>query len=79
MSLEAYLSVKIKLWRIKLFSPKKALFVILGIISVTFSADVFLNFISNYEELEQLTANNETIRVKRCVTDTHYLNIWLTV
>jgi hypothetical protein len=74
MSIEGYVSIKIKRWRINVFSPKKAAIVSSSIVLCFLLSDMFLIFNSKFIDYGP-GSNKTTI----CFSDQNNINLYLTV
>ena len=67
MAVETTLSVKIKTWRNSLFNSKRALFLCLGILALSFSVTVYSFWARTYK----VTVTNGTVKTS-CVSNYLY-------
>jgi hypothetical protein len=70
MSIEGYMSIKIKRWRTNLFSTKKAAIVSGSIVFFFLLSDLYLIFVEKF-----VVYGNETL----CFFDTHIIDVFFTV
>jgi hypothetical protein len=74
MSVEGYLNIRIRQWRMALFNSKKAAIVSLSIFVIFFCSDFYLTFVSD----NKTTINNQTMETT-CVSNANVIDLYLTV